>query len=114
MKMASTHLDEPVTVPEKSIPDDFKTALDNFRINDAADIVWRHIGELDKKIQDSEPFKLVKTEPEKAKEIIRELAVGLYTIGRMLNPLMPETSAAIKTLVKENKMPAAPLFTRKD
>ena len=112
--MASTHLEEPVTVPKKSIPDDFKVALDNFRINEAADIVWRHIGELDKKIQETEPYKLVKTDPPAAKKIIAELTVGLYTVGRMLNPLMPETSATIKALVKANQMPEAPLFARKD
>ncbi len=114
LKMASTHLEEPVTVPKKSIPDDFKVALDNFRINEAADIVWRHIGELDKKIQETEPYKLVKTDPPAAKKIIAELTVGLYTVGRMLNPLMPETSATIKALVKANQMPEAPLFARKD
>ncbi|MEK7136367.1 MAG: methionine--tRNA ligase, partial [Patescibacteria group bacterium] len=114
MKMAATHLDEPVTVPEKSIPDNFKQALDNFEINQAANIVWEHIGELDKKIQITEPYKLVKTEPDKAKVIITELAVGLYTVGRMLNPLLPETSVTIKNLVKANEMPVAPLFARKD
>ena len=51
MKMAETHLDEPVTVPEKSIPDNCKQALDNFEINQAANIVWEHIGELDKKFK---------------------------------------------------------------
>ena len=55
----------------------------------------------------------MKTEPDKAKAIITELAVGLYTVGRMLNPL-PETSVTIKNLVKANEMPVAPLFARKD
>ncbi len=114
MKMASTHLEVSVDVPEKSIPEDFKQALNNFRINEAADIIWRWISDLDKRIQAEEPFKLIKNDLEKGRVIITELTVGLYTIGRMLNPLMPETSAIIKSLVKENKMPEAPLFVRKD
>ncbi len=114
MKMASTHLVGPVTVPEKSIPDGFKDALDNFEINRATNIVWEHIAELDKKIQATEPFKLIKTDPVAAKAIIAELVGGLYTVGRMLNPIMPQTSVAIKSLVKENKMPNTPLFIRRD
>ncbi len=38
----------------------------------------------------------------------------LYEVACMLAPFMPETSAAIKVLVKDNKVPDAPLFPRKD
>jgi len=77
-------------------------------------IIWKEIGELDKKIQETKPFSLIKTDKIKAVEIIKELAVRLYTIGRMLNPILPETSEKIKNLVKINKMPEKPLFSRKD
>jgi hypothetical protein len=40
--------------------------------------------------------------------------VRLYSIARMLNPILPETSSKIKTLIKENKIPQAPLFLRKE
>ena len=113
MKMAEIHLEKPPAIPEATMPEDFKGALDRFNIQEAANIVWKQIGELDKKIQETEPFKMVKTDPEKAKEIISGLVVRLYTIGRMLNPLMPETSEKIKKAVKENKTPQKPLFLRK-
>jgi hypothetical protein len=32
----------------------------------------------------------------------------------MLNPILPETSTAIKNLIKQNKAPESPLFVRKD
>lgn len=114
MKMAETNLSQAPAIPEKSIPDDFKEALNGFEIGKACDLIWKKIGELDKKIQDTKPFSLVKTEPEKAKAIIEELVVELYTVGRMLYPIMPETNVKIKALVKANKSPEAPLFSRKD
>ena len=113
MKMASTYLETCPELPEKSIPENFKEAMNNFEINKAADIVWQKISELDGKIQTTQPFKLVKTDKEAAIKIIKELVVDLYTIGRMLNPIMPETSAIIKSTVKANKMPE-PLFLRKE
>ena len=42
------------------------------------------------------------------------MVLRLYTIARMLNPIMPETNAVLKKLIKENKKPETPLFPRKD
>ena len=114
MKMAETNLAEPVTVPEKSIPQEYFDLLEKFEIQKAVDMIWQKISEADKYIQDTTPFKLVKTDKEKGVEIIKDLVIRLYTIARMLNPVMPETSVKIKELVKNNKIPEAPLFLRKD
>ncbi|MEI6528488.1 MAG: methionine--tRNA ligase [bacterium] len=114
MKMAETNLTEPVVVPEKSIPAEFFDLLEKFEIQKACDLIWQKIAEADKHIQDTTPFKLVKTDKEKGIEIIKDLVIRLYTIGRMLNPIMPETSKKIKVLVKENKTPETPLFLRKE
>ncbi len=113
MKMAASYLEVCPELPEKSIPENFIEALANYEINKAADIIWRKIGELDGKIQTTEPFKLIKTDKEAAIKIVKELVIDLYTIGRMLNPIMPATSAIIKSTVKSNKMPE-PLFVRKE
>ena len=51
---------------------------------------------------------------EKGKEMIKELVIELYTIARMLNPLMPETNVKLKQLIKDNKKPESPLFLRKE
>ena len=113
MKMAETNLAEPVTVPEKTIPPEFFDLLERFEIQKAADLIWQKIAEADKLIQETAPFKLVKMDKEKGVEIIKDLVIRLYTIGRMLNPIMPETSKKIKDLVKANKSPETPLFLRK-
>ena len=114
MKMAQTNLSEPVNVPEKSIPLEFFDLLEKFEIQKATDLIWQKIAEADKMIQETQPFKLIKTDKKRGEEIITDLVIRLYTIGRMLNPILPETSQKIKDLVKANKAPEAPLFLRKD
>ena len=46
--------------------------------------------------------------------MIQNLVLDLYTIARMLNPIMPETNEKLKKLIKENKKPEMPLFLRKE
>ena len=68
----------------------------------------------DSRIQDTQPFKLIKEDREQALEIITSLVVDLYAIACMLRPFLPETSAKIIKLIHENKSPLEPLFLRKD
>ena len=79
----------------------------------AMDFVWEKIQTADKKIQETQPFKLVKTEPEEAKKIISELLLGLSEITELLLPFMPETTEKILNLIKTGKAPDQPLFPRK-
>ncbi len=112
MTMAQNNLEKVVEIPDNTITEDFKKAVESYDLQKAMNIVWAKVKELDTKIQETQPFKLVKTDKEKAIEIIKDLVVNLYTIGRMLNPIMPETSKIIKDLVKQNKKPEKPLFLR--
>jgi len=120
MKMAETNLEDTNLRMDTNdtngyeFSEEYKNAMEGFNIQEAANIIWQEIARIDNQIQTTEPFKLVKTDPEKAKEIIKELAVSLYGVARMLNPIMPETSESIKLAVKQNKMPEKPLFARKD
>ncbi len=114
MKMAETNLTEPVTLQENILPQDFLDLLEKFEIQKATDLVWKNIAEADKLIQETQPFKLVKTDKEKGVGIIQDLVVRLYSIAMMLESLLPETAEKIKVLVKTNKSPEAPLFLRRD
>jgi methionyl-tRNA synthetase len=114
MKMAQDNLDGPVTIPEWEDMSAYFDLLNQYEINKAVGLIWQEISALDLLIQEKKPFKVVKENPEEGKKIIAELAVRLYTIARMLNPILPETSAKIKELIKSNKMPDAPLFLRKE
>jgi methionyl-tRNA synthetase len=100
-------------IPENSIPQEWKDHFEKFEIQKAVQLTWREITELDKYIQETEPFKVVKVDLEKGKKLISEMVVRLYAIACMLNPIMPETNALLKKLIKENKKPETPLFMRK-
>ncbi len=111
-KMAETHLEAPIEKPTMAELDpDYRQALDAFNLQAACDHIWKKVGELDERITAEAPFKLVKTEPEKAKTLIRELLRELYVIGRLLNPIMPKTNIIIKEAILANKKPEN-LFSR--
>ena len=88
--------------------------LENFEIKKAVDFIWTEIQLIDKFIQTTEPFKVVKMDEKKGKVLISEMVVRLYKVAEMLQPIIPETSEKIKKLIKENKKPEQPLFPRKD
>jgi methionyl-tRNA synthetase len=114
LTLSKKYLTEAPEIPPDTIPQNFKDEIERFNIQAAADIVWQHIGALDKRIQETQVFTVLKTDPEGGKEELRKMLVSLYTIGRMLNPLMPKTNETIKRLIKENKTPDTPLFPRKE
>lgn len=111
MKMAETHIERVTQLPRDPLPEAYCTAIENFEFHRAAEVAWEHIGVLDERITNEEPFKLVKTEPERAKQTIRELVSGLYLVSEMLYPITPETSSKIKLAITANKKPDT-LFAR--
>jgi methionyl-tRNA synthetase len=114
MKMAETNLSEPVKVENSKIPAEFFDYLEKFDAQKASDVVWAIIAEADKYIQETQPFKLVKTDKEKGQEIIKDLVGRISLVADMLSLLLPDTSKKILELVKTNKAPTIPLFLRKD
>jgi len=114
MKMAETNLESSVEISNIDFPKEYLDAFENFDIQKVAHVVWNKISLLDQKIQETQPFKLVKTEKEKGIQIITELVQGLAEVAHLLEPLLPETAQKIKQAIKANKPPTTPLFARKD
>ena len=119
MKMAETYLvgegDKPIlNLQIRDKHSDYFSTIDNFDLQKTSQIIESSVSDLDKIIQNEQPFKLVKTDPEKGKMIIKELVERLYLIAEMLEPIMPSTSEKIKAAVKANKMPEEALFLRRD
>jgi methionyl-tRNA synthetase len=110
LKMSETHLEvedfeqlDPTTLEGPELLN-FQQAMDH---------IWSLIGRMDERITETEPFKLIKTDPKAAKEILRELRRDLLHVGRLLLPCMPETSQLIRAAVRANKKPSN-LFNRLD
>lgn len=102
MKMSETHLEK----------EDFESPvlnnladLNEYRFQQAVNEIWNSIQTCDEIIADTEPFKMIKTEPEKAKDILRNLRRSLYQIAFQLEPIMPTASSVIKEAILTNKKP---------
>ncbi len=113
MTLAQTHLETPVQVEFVPYPKEFVNALSAFEVNRAAEYVWGRIQALDRKITETEPFKLVKTDAEAGKKLIADLVRELAAVDLMLEPLVPNTSKKIIDAIISNKKPET-LFPRKD
>lgn len=110
MKMAETHIEK---IDTSVIPDivDYQRAFESYNVQSACEVVWNLIGELDARIQAEEPFKIIKADPVRGKEIIAALVLRLSTIAYMLRPVMPSTAEVIRSAIHGNKKPEN-LFAR--
>ena len=88
--------------------------LDVFDIKKYVDKIWFNVQELDKTIQEKEPYKVFKTNPDEAKNIVADLFTKLAFIADSLKPIMPETSEKILSCLSGHKKPETSLFPRKD
>ncbi|MFZ2886299.1 MAG: methionine--tRNA ligase [Minisyncoccia bacterium] len=114
LTLAEANLSAPIERPTEAVfPKEYADALDAYNYNAAADYVWKLIGELDKELTDTKPFSVVKEDPEKGKTMIAGMAARLFVIARLLQPIMPATSDALKAAILANKKPAN-LFPRKE
>lgn len=114
LTLSEKYLDECPMIPEKSDFTEYFKLYETFDLKKVTDYIWNEIAELDKFIQETEPFKVVKIDEDKGKELIIIMVLRLYQIARMLNPILPETNVKLKALIKANKKPEIPLFARKD
>ena len=112
MKLAETHLPGPIA-REPIIDESLSKSFQSFNIKSACDHIWSSAQSLDARIQSEQPFKVVKEDPEKGKQLIASLVAGLADVAFALRPIMPQTARAIADCVARNKMPSQPLFMRK-
>lgn len=112
MKMAEAYIDPTTIDPGLGIgysfvntQNPYKAKIDSFRLNDAMDYIWDEIAFGDDQIQKSQPFKLIKIDPDKAKQDIANLVARTWRIAIELQPFMPDTSKTILEAIKANKKP---------
>lgn len=112
MKMATTHIEKPIHVPPPLAQTTIDDAFVEFDIKRALERVMGAVRELDSYIQETEPFKVVKTAPEDAQVLIVEMVERLNAIALLLQPFLPRTSDEILRLIRTHQMPEKPLFNR--
>ena len=113
MQLAEKNLPKPVQVEFTGYPKEFTEAMEKYEINRAFDYIFSRIQALDESITKTEPFKVIKSDPEKGRELITNLVKELAAVDLLLEPFMPETSKKIIDSIIANKKPEN-LFARRD
>ena len=111
LQMATTN---GVAVPSDaySPSPEYAARMERYELQKATDLIWDDIEYCDNFIQQKEPFKKIKTDPDGAKADIKELLIKLNDIAQMLKPFMPKTSEKILEALKDNLEINTPLFPR--
>lgn len=107
MKLATTY-----NVTLETLPEVPASEIEGFDVKKALNGITNRSNALDKKIQETEPFKVVKVDEVTGKEMIGDLLVELYILASSLAPYMPNTSEKMLACIRERKMPDTPLFSR--
>ncbi len=119
MKMASSYgvtlkqeKDFSFNTKNDKVWQDYEKCIKSFDLNGAIKLITFALKWIDASIQNQEPFKVFKTDPEEAKKMVSIYLEDLYIIAKKLEVFMPRTSSKILECIKENKMPEKPLFNR--
>lgn len=92
---------------------EIRKLLEEYRIQQAMDVIWKSISWTDTFIQNEQPFKTIKTDPQKAKEDILRLLTQLWAIAHWLEPFLPETAEKIIHVIRDPHVDTIPrLFPR--
>lgn len=112
LKMAEDNISKEEVVFSDELPDEYLVKMNEFNFHKASEIAWDHVAQLDKQIQETEPFKLVKENPKEGKKIIADLVGKLYQIAHMVEPFIPTASGQIIEAIDKHKKPEVPVFGR--
>lgn len=89
-----------------------KREIQGYDLNNSLKEIMHDMHTLDEYIATNEPFKVIKTDAGKGKEMIAHCLVELEKFAENLKCFLPRTSAKILECIRENKMPEKALFNR--
>ena len=93
---------------------EYTKALNEFRFPDALGFIWKQIAELDKYINEEQPWELAKENIDRLTSVLAHCVDHIQEIAILLEPFMPETSTRILDQFKQPKIVSQkPLFPRK-
>lgn len=112
LTLSEKHLgQEAPALVETDLPEAYVAAFHAWNLKAAADFAWEQIGVLDRRIQETEPFKLVKSDLPRAKVLLAEMRQSLFEIARMAEPIVPKGAAAVLAALRANAKPE-PIYPR--
>ncbi len=107
---------DPESVQNSTLWETHRTAIEGYLkdldLTGYASYVWKGFALIDKEIQETEPFKLFKTDPEKARELVSSMMKKFYTLVCFAEPILPHAVPEIQKCVQNREMPEKPLFLK--
>lgn len=86
--------------------------IEQYDFNGAMDRIEEEIRIGDKFIQETEPYKTITSDPDRARRDLQVLLERLAMVATLLTPFLPNTSAAIRGALETGSALPAPLFPR--
>jgi len=77
--------------------------MEEFKFHEALEVAWKLISWCDEYVEKNKPWKLIKEDKNKAKEILSDLFYCISEISELIEPFLPETSDKIKKQLKSGK-----------
>lgn len=100
----------------KALDAEYIALMGNFEFTKAFDYAWTQVRELNKDIDQTKPWELVKKgESDKAQQVLRELVVKIMQTAQLLEPFLPGTSTQIYQIFGNTstiQRPEVPLFPK--
>lgn len=97
--------DEQVLAAMKAIPSAIATAVFQYKLRDAQAEAMQLARIGNKYLADNEPWKLIKTDPERVKTIMNIALQITANLGLVLDPFLPETAAKIRAFMNTKAQP---------
>lgn len=82
----------------------YKLHMENFELKEALDIIWKLIDNTNKTFNNNEPWKLIKSDLNKAKSCLYETLEVIRNISILTFPFIPETSIKIYDQLGYNRL----------
>ncbi len=96
--------------PEKTlVTSTLQEHIESYQFAAAVEEIWRHIKDLNKKINEFEPWSKSR---EDRKQFLTDALQNIYMIGHVLNPFMPHTGEKITSSLSGKIAKMEPLFPR--
>lgn len=95
---------------KEAYPEDLKRLLEEYKLSEALQYIWRGVALANKYIDEMKPWELAKTDQAQFETVMQKLLLDIEKIAFSLKPFMPETAEKIERALRAREI--VPLFER--
>ena len=105
-----------VSVPDFSAPLDseYDALMNGYEFTKAIDYAWSKVQAINRRIDDTKPWSVVKEDKVAGQELLSSLVTDLLAANELLEPFLPDTAAKISAIFTSGAItpPSTPLFPK--